>query len=597
MKSLTLFHRALILVSVPLILQIIFVGVLFFLLQQAEIEKEHEQYLKKVMGRFGLLKDSFVESLKIVGPSILTGKHDVASRYHQAIDPIPGELKELQDALRDNEKAQDILDSLAPKLEFTISVLDKTTQRLSEGNRLGAVLEIRKLKDIYMEVLQELDTLEGYIESIDQEFPKKQERTREITLNVLYGGIAFTVLLALILAWHFNKGATKRLAVLVDNTARMAQDADLLPPVGGHDEITALDETFREMTNALRLSYETEQKILESIPVGLAFTDKEGQIQKVNAATCKMFGYTTDELQSKSLTKLLAADTIDLHSESALASPHTLELETLSREGRGLTVLVNQKAIHTNRGDRLLFILQDVTERKEVDRFKQEFLSMVSHDLRTPLTSIRFFIEMLESGSFSRIDEEQSARTRNANTQIDKLIKLINDVLDIEKLESGSFVLVCRPISVSTFLDEALETVRNFAASKDVRIELEIENDVKLQGDKDRLARVTINVLDNAIRLSPFGTSVLVQVEERPSTVVISVRDNGPGIPSGLKDSLFDHYKPVAAQNLQDQGGTGLGLALSKALILKHGGTIGVRSEDGNGSTFWFELPTINRVL
>jgi PAS domain S-box-containing protein len=591
--NLKLFHRALILVSVPLVFQIVFVVLLFVLLQQAEVEKEHEQYVKNIMAKLSLLKDSFVESVKTVGPALILGRHDVDVKYHQAMDPIPGELKDLQETLRDDEKAQDILDNIAPKLDFTISVLNKATKHVSDGNRIAAVLEISRLKTVYSEIIQEMDVLENYINSIEQEFPKRQEQNREIILSVLWGGIAFNIVLALFLAWNFNRGATRRLSVLVDNTQRMAGEVDLLPPVGGGDEIMSLDETFREMARALRLSFETEQKILQSIPVGLALTTESGQVQIVNSALCDMFRCQKEELMSRPIGHLFNSESHIAVGVLPAPSNGDLEFDTVRRDGSGLSVVLTQRSILTAGGDRHLTIIQDITQRKEVDRFKQEFLSMVSHDLRTPLTSIRFFVEMLEGGSFGQINEEYSGSAKETNHQIDRLINLINDVLDMEKLESGSFELVTKRMHASSFIDAAAEGVSRLAAARRVKVKRDFDTDAELVGDMVRLTRVFTDILENAIMASPEGGLVQICLENKESSILIKVIDHGSGIPSNQLESIFEQYKPVVALSDRDATGAGLSLPICKALVVKHHGAIGASSQEGIGSTFWVELPVV----
>jgi PAS domain S-box-containing protein len=235
--------------------------------------------------------------------------------------------------------------------------------------------------------------------------------------------------------------------------------------------------------------------------------------------------------------------------------------------------------------------VEDVTQRIEVDRMKSEFISTVSHELRTPLTSIRGALGLLEADVLSPSEATDTVRIARKNT--DRLVRLINDILDLEKIESGKLELQRRLVSLKDICDEAIAGVRSAAAEAGVIVQLTVPPDLgNLVADGDRLVQVLTNLVANAIKFSPRGGRIEAWAAViAAGRVRIAVRDQGPGIPVDQRHKLFGKFQQLDASDTRKKGGSGLGLAISKAIIEQHDGTIGVESPPGGGCTFWFDLP------
>lgn len=243
-------------------------------------------------------------------------------------------------------------------------------------------------------------------------------------------------------------------------------------------------------------------------------------------------------------------------------------------------------------------VTHDITEKKEAERRVSEFYSMVSHELRTPLTAIRAALGLIEGGITGSITDETLELISIARTESDRLIRLINDILDMRKMEAGKLQLQVLPIDPQEVLTRTLAAMRSFAQEHGVQLLSWINTDKKMVGDYDRVVQVLTNLLSNAIKFSVQQGEVSVSVEETGSgTVRFSVSDNGPGIPAQQQHKLFELFQQLDSSDSRTKGGTGLGLAISKAIIERLGGTIGFESEVGKGSTFWFELPIARDLL
>jgi len=218
---------------------------------------------------------------------------------------------------------------------------------------------------------------------------------------------------------------------------------------------------------------------------------------------------------------------------------------------------------------------------------KQEFVQMISHDLRTPLTSIQGTLALATRGSFGTLTEKGVKRVADAEEDTERLINMINELLDIEKMEAGKLELECARVGLAEIVDRSIESVQGFAESHGISVSRE-GDDATVFGDKDRLIRVIINLVSNAIKYSETGSAVLVRISREDGKAIVKVCDSGRGIPESAVNQIFDRFSQV--EKADAKKGTGLGLAICKAIVEAHKGQIGVESTAGTGSTFWFTL-------
>ena len=220
---------------------------------------------------------------------------------------------------------------------------------------------------------------------------------------------------------------------------------------------------------------------------------------------------------------------------------------------------------------------------------KQELVSMVTHDLRTPLTSILSTLTLMDDGVLGELPELAHKKVGRAVGSATRLISLINDLLDIEKMEAGRMQLALRDIPLEPLLESSINSVQAFAEEAGVKLECP-ECDLGVSADGDRIVQVIINLLSNAIKFSPRDGLVRLESEELDSMIEVRVVDRGRGIPEEHQSRVFERFSQVDPSNPTERKGTGLGLPICKMIIEGHGGSIGVRSKPGEGSTFWFRL-------
>lgn len=230
---------------------------------------------------------------------------------------------------------------------------------------------------------------------------------------------------------------------------------------------------------------------------------------------------------------------------------------------------------------------------REVEKLKHEFVTMISHDLRAPLTSLQFTLGLLKDGTYGQINNDGSQKIQKAEGSVRRLVHLINDLLDLEKMGSGTMKLEIEEFFIDELFSDSIAGVSGMAESKGISLETQSIPDMIVEGDRKRLIQVFVNLLSNAVKFSPPGSKILLSAEEEGSGFLkLSVRDEGPGIPEEFQSVVFERFKQVENGCEPVMKSTGLGLAIAKSITELHSGIIGVNSNDGKGSTFWVRLPT-----
>ncbi len=236
--------------------------------------------------------------------------------------------------------------------------------------------------------------------------------------------------------------------------------------------------------------------------------------------------------------------------------------------------------------------ITDITERKKLENIKSEFISIVSHELRTPLTSIRGALGLLTGAFSASIPEKARELLQMANSNSERLTVMINDLLDLEKMDSGKFRLEYKPVDIKTLTEQAIKAAEGYASQYQVSMKLvEAPEGLVLQADENRLLQVYANLLSNAIKFSSEGGTIEVSVKKTDDHVKISVLDHGHGIPQSFRSRMFERFSQADSSDTRSKGGSGLGLSITKAIIEQHGGNIDFISAEGKGTEFFFELP------
>ena len=273
--------------------------------------------------------------------------------------------------------------------------------------------------------------------------------------------------------------------------------------------------------------------------------------------------------------------------------PITTVLRNYRRDGTLFWNELTVSPVHDDSGHLINFVgvQNDITARKEAEKRVSEFYSVISHELRTPLTSINGALSVIADGSAGKVNPQVLRMVAIALDNSERLIRLISDILDWKKIESGKFKLDLKEVLPEAIVDSVITAVKPLLRLEDISIKKEILTNEPVHLDSDRTIQVLVNLVDNAIKFSPPRSQVTIRVEPiGHDTTRFSVVDEGAGIESQQMDKLFKVFQQLDSSDRRKQGGTGLGLSISKSLVELHGGQIGVESTVGQGSTFWFEF-------
>ncbi len=395
---------------------------------------------------------------------------------------------------------------------------------------------------------------------------------------------------------------------------------DIFRPRAGAGEVATLSNSFFSMAAVLRerqgILEEKEasiRSILDNARSPILTVSHSGVIESANPSTTQLFGFPNEHLVGSNLLDYVVQPDGSGNSQNIEVNWRSIqsavsagqEILARSKDGQSIPVYASVSEIEA-RGDKLYtVILTDITEQKKIDRLKSdlseqkrldklkgEFISTVSHELRTPMTSIMGSLGLIRSGVFGAIPEKAVELLEMAQKNGERLVDLINDILDIEKIESGNFSVAISAHSVNKLLSDAKAANTGFAIKHDVSIAVTpLGEDVLVNVDDVRFAQIMANLLSNAIKYSPANSKVVVRAGQTADGVRIAVSDNGSGIPEQFQKQIFEKFTQADSSDTRAKEGTGLGLSISKALVELFGGKIAFDTKEGEGTTFHFDLP------
>jgi len=365
-----------------------------------------------------------------------------------------------------------------------------------------------------------------------------------------------------------------------------------------------IEDQIQELLDAQREIQASGRKLAlfaERAPIAVFEMDANGTILDMNPAAETVFGHAASELVGRNLVRtLIPPDEPSLDARwwddfAARRNPQAgVRARCLRRDGLeiacefSLTPLVNDAEEVVS----VIAQCRDITQQLEAERVKKEFTSTLSHELRTPLTSIIGSLQLINTGMFGQLDQEAAELALVAERNAQRLLDLINDVLDLERIDSGRLALHTEDVRLDELLEESLVLNRAYAERFGVRLQLRVPPPkVLVRADRKRLMQVMTNLISNAAKFSPEGGQVELSVACAGAGVQVSVEDRGPGIPKEFRSRIFGRFAQADSALTRQKGGTGLGLAICKRLVERMGGEIWYADREGGGTSFRFRLP------
>jgi PAS domain S-box-containing protein len=599
--KLNLSQKSVLLVAIPLLFELLFLGILAYLNMQAEEEAVRAFSSAQVSNDSNkLIRDMFqIGSLT---------RHEISSRissedYKSTVASIRADLAELAKAVKDSPSESAVVDRCNDATEEAYELVERLRNSIGADGALALMnqpdsIKLRLRSCINRMVSNDLMLMAQKEKERAEQSHLAQAQFRKQIETLLIVGVIFNIGLTIFVALILSKRIVGRLNCLVDNSYRLASGLPLNPHLAGDDEIANLDLSFHNMANALAEAEQREKSLIENSLDVICSLDGNARFTDVNPACEQVLGHTRDELLGLNLRAILIDEDIDSFNHSistATSGKSEMRFETRVKRKGGKFVHLDWSIRWVPFEKRFVCVGHDITERKEVERMKQEFMAMVSHDLRTPLATMSSFHEMLATGMFGDLTERGQHLLRVVERNENRMLTLINDLLDLEKSESGRLTLNCSSAELHDLLDQSVKSVSGLAARQEVHLSV-TPTDLIVQADSNRVLQVLVNLLSNAIKFSPKNGSIRISTQSDNGIAHVYIADEGRGVPNHLKETIFERFQQVEIADAVDKGGSGLGLAICKAIVELHGGTIKVEDNTNGGSIFSFTLPLASDI-
>jgi PAS domain S-box-containing protein len=465
----------------------------------------------------------------------------------------------------------------------------------------------QRLKKASVEFLQVLKSVGRKAQADVDKASSEEGKSRAAFRDFCQFTILANSLVALLIALLVARIIVKRINVVRSNSQRLARGIPLIAGDSSGDEIGELDRTFREMASALESAREKELEMLaeieeshdeltmviNKIPAALFITDGSGRVVSLNTVAHELFAIDISYFDGAALDKLFRVKAAQKEGffkrliDDTVSKP--VSLFAVGSDGEAIPVNVSVTEYASAGKTKYLTTIVDETQRIILEQAKSDFFSMVSHDMRTPLTSISGVLQLAIAGGYGPVPDTISKKLELARSSSNLLLRMISRLLEIERMESSDLELKLEPVDMSSLARQAGELISPQLEEKKLRLEFNAENCL-VKADMHYLVEVMLNLLTNSIKYSPQNGNLIMSCRPTDGLAVFELLDQGPGVPADKKESIFERF--AQADNRRDRSiGFGLGLSICRKIIAQHGGRIGVKDGPQGGSIFWFSLP------
>ncbi len=586
-RHLNLQTRGIILVALPLVCQLILMASLTFLLRSENDESVKEERTKNIIGLSQDLTAMCGNALSDIIKPTRPHEFPQGEALQQSLDKFIGEAREVQELASQENDSQ--VKKSADKLvdystEFCEVIKQGVEARLQDVPNPGRVLIQYKGALIGQKYMVEAEKIADIEMRKVNASPFGKEEWRNSMKAVLLFALIFSCALALGLAKLYGANISVPMSRLAENARRLSNRQPLLPELDGDDEFANLDRHFHEVDQSVGQALASQVALVNNAADVICSLNREGRIEKINPFSENLLGYKEEELVGKSISEIAKGE-IHFNLDGA-----TQNFETQLIAKNGHCVDVRCSAYWSERDQKVFCVIHDVTQQKNLDRLKEQFISMISSDLRSPLTAILDQIKLLTETAHDDISEAALQELSSAEQNCNRLIFLVDDLLDFEKIQGGKLNLKFTECRVKNLIAESAQMVDGFAKRHGITIEVG-EEDAFIQCDAAKIRQVIINLLSNGIKFSPDNSKLAVCCKQDKDAVEIEVTDEGAGIPEEDRERIFAAFDQSSFTESSKLAGSGLGLSICRMIVQAHHGTIGIKNGTEKGTTFWFRLP------
>jgi len=605
--SLSLSKKAIILVTVPVLFEIGLVSALASAFNRAEEARKQENRARELTSHLNTVMSMHLQRVAFLVLSSKAPGPGVDARVNELKEKMKVEFAQINElAMHDpgqKEKWKTLM-ILAKNLDETF-IMAKLYY--AKDNKTAAAFEFARVQNYLDQLIQLTDSLnDSQAQLLNQRHAELLQSGKEIQI-ALWAAVIGSLIIAFGLLIYFNRGTSDRLQALMKNTELLAVGKAPNKAISGDDELADIDRLFHQLHNSLTNLRQRERTILDNAAEIICSIDEDLRFGDVNNAVQRIWGYSPSDLLGKR-----AIDLVDKQDQKTALQ--VLRDASQGRDGdqKRFEVRINRldgtvsdtewSATFSADTRTLCCVIHDISERKEIDRLKQEFVAMVSHDLRAPLTAIQMVHSMIEQDleMQPQSDPDTQRNLAIARDNINRLMALINNLLDLEKLESGMMDLLPEEQPLLPVVQKAVDAVSAIAQKNKLTVGIYVDPTLEAYFDEEKIIQVIVNLLSNAYKFSPAQSQVRVVAVPteggEKGHVRLAIIDQGRGVPEAMQAKIFERFRQTESADGRNQKGSGLGLSICRAIIEQHHGQIGVKSQDGSGSTFWFTVP-INQAV
>jgi PAS domain S-box-containing protein len=602
--SLKLVHKAFLLIAIPLGLVLIFLWALTTHLEQAEKDTAVEMRAGAALMYVNLVLYDALNGAAGMMLYRATGDQKFMKAVAGNALKLESDREELNNIAKNNPNDSSNLQQFVALCDQFESLTTEAHGLYDNNSFLSSTTAAAKLRNHITRVNVAAETIiEDQVKSRQQLLEQRNANSKHLQ-NLMKVFTAAIVLLAMALAFYLSLTFQRRLNVLLKNTRSIAINQSLEKPLSGGDELAQLDATIHDLSHQLNQAREQERALIDNTAEIICSFDSQLRVTQVNPAVMKILGVSDIDFLGTTIQAWVHEEdrSSTLHALDACQSgarDTRLDVRMKTADGRYLDTVWNARWSDEKKS--FFCVISDITDRKNAERLKQEVLTLVSHDLRSPLSSLKLTLELLSDGVFGQLNEQGTAVVKKSERSVTSLVAMINDLLEMEKLNFGTFDLNLKKTSIDEVARQAIDMIASQAEKKEIRILRDCDNH-SAQMDPDQMRRVIVNLLTNAIKFSPASSAIEIKAQLCPDEksgaplVEVRINDQGPGIPAEKLEQIFEKFGQAGVNEESEKAGTGLGLAIAKQIVEAHGGTIGVESSQGKGSSFWFRLPAELKV-
>ncbi|MGD9683351.1 MAG: sensor histidine kinase [Candidatus Obscuribacterales bacterium] len=583
-------EKGLLLILLPLVFELIFVAALCQRLNETANDFETLKQSQRTLYQLHDMMYGLIRAGALLGRLDSMPQEDRL----QAIAEVkanfekPGHLGQID--LAGDSEFRELFSDAETSRELFLRVIEQFEERASRGQATGYTNRDRDQVIMSLLTLNSLmDRIKASTERLESREPEELKRMFDELVVFLITGFLASSAISFLVAYVLCVDIVSRLGHIAKNALLIAAGKSLPPTISGTDEIADLDRRLHQTGERLRDYQRKELAVLNNTAAIVCRLDRQLRFLSAGVPVERNWGYAPDDLRGRSLITI-ALDATGLNEDfERLDESPDREIFVRIRTLAGTIRDTSWTVIWSEESSSYVCVVHDITEIRKMEKLKQAFFSMVSHDLRTPLSSININIANMTSGATGEIPPLARKLVQIIEASLASLTSLVNDLLDLDKIEAGKLVLARECLSLKDVCESSVAALESM--STDAGVELSgPQGDGAVMADEKRLFQVVNNLLSNAIKFSPAGSTIAIKIERKGEKLEVRITDNGPGIPKEQQDLLFERYSQGSAITGLSVKGTGLGLAIVKSIILAHGGELGVESEPGRGSTFWFRL-------